>query len=68
MADPKQVIEDAIRIATEHLPKRRQRLTIADMYASIGSKIELSSLRKLSSFLLFEDAIRDSLRNLHYLR
>lgn len=67
MADPKQVIEDAIRIATEHLPKRRQRLTIADMYAAIGSKIELSSLRKLSSFRLFEDAIRDSLRKLHYL-
>ena len=68
IADPKQTIENAISIATEHLPKRRQRLTIADMYAAIGTKIELFSLRKLPSFRKFEDEIRDSLRKLHYLR
>lgn len=61
MADPKQAIVDAIRIATENLPKRRQRLCIGDLYSIIGDKVSIESLEKLDSYRRFEDEVRSTL-------
>ena len=67
MANPKDVIKEAIRIATENLPKRRTKVSIEDLYSSIGSQISIKKLETLSSFLKFEDEIRNTLQLLHYL-
>lgn len=58
IADPKSLIEQAIRIATEDKPKRRQRLSIADLYSIIGDKIPLSALERLPSYKKFQDEVR----------
>jgi len=68
MADPKAVIQGAIRIARMDFPKRRRRdLEINDIYLPIGQKLELERLRTLPSYVDFENAIRDSLRRLNFL-
>lgn len=67
IADPKQVIEEAIRIATEHLPKRRQRLSISDLYAIIGDKIDLGRLSLLNSYQRFQEEVRNTYRALNYM-
>ena len=68
IADPKTVIENAIKIAREELPKRRRReLTIGELYSPIGSKISIKSLSRLSSFQKFKTAITDTFKQLNYL-
>lgn len=67
IADPKQTIENAIRIANTHLPKRRHHLHISDLYDLIGDKISLPALSRLSSYRLFQDAVRSTYKRLHYL-
>lgn len=49
IADPKHIIEEAIRIATEHLPKRRQKLSISELYAIIGDTISIKELEDRKS-------------------
>ncbi len=53
ITNPKNVIENVIRMSKEDLPKRRRNkgLNIADLYQIIGQKIELTELDKLSSYL-----------------
>lgn len=49
--DPKQVIDDAIRIARLHLSKRRRhKLTIAELYLPMGQKVSLNKLERLGSY------------------
>ena len=67
IADPKTVIEEAIRIAQSDLPKRRQRLTISDLYAIIGDKIGLDRLSLLNSYLRFQEEVRNTYRTLNYM-
>ena len=67
IADPKAVIEEAIRIAQSDLPKRRQRLTISDLYAIIGDKIGLDRLSLLKSYLRFQEEVRNTYRTLNYM-
>lgn len=67
IANPKYVIEEAIRIATEHLPKRRQKLSISDLYAIIGDTISITKLEKLDSYRKFQDAVRITYRALNYI-
>lgn len=67
IANPKHVIEEAIRIATEHLPRRRQRLSISDLYAIIGDTISLTELKKLDSYRKFQDAVKATYRALNYM-
>lgn len=67
LADPKQTIEQAIRIATEHLPKRRQRLSISDLYAIIGDTIDITALTKLNSYQKFQEAVRSTYIALNYM-
>lgn len=67
IADPKFVIENAIRIATEHLPKRRQKLSISDLYAIIGDTIGIAKLERLDSYRRLQDAVRNTYRALNYM-
>jgi len=47
-ADPKGVIEEALRRAQIQLPRRRNKILISDIYQPIGQKLSLQSLRGLS--------------------
>ncbi len=67
IADPKAVIEEAIRIAQSDLPKRRQRLTISDLYAIIGDRIGLDRLSLLNSYQRFKKEVRNTYRTLNYM-
>lgn len=67
IANPKAVIEEAIRKATEMLPKRRRRISISDLYGYIGDAVSINSLSSLSSYRRFRDVIRQTLRALHYM-
>lgn len=67
-ADPKNAIENAIRIAQENRPKkRRDEITISELYSEIGNSIKLEKLRALPSFLDFEKNVRNAFIQLHYL-
>ncbi len=66
IADPKMVIENALRIAQEHLPKRRLQLTIGELYQPIGQKIKIEKLENLESFKKFKSAIESAFRELNY--
>ncbi len=67
--NPKERIEDAIRIARQGLPRRRrQDLAISELYSPIGQKISLDSLQILPSYRKFKDAVRNAFRELNYLQ
>jgi hypothetical protein len=67
IADPKSVIENALRIAQQNLPKRRFRLTISELYQPIGQKIDMQSLETLSSFRKFKLSVENAFRELNYI-
>ena len=57
--NPKQAIEDAIRIARQGLPKRRRsKLSISDLYSPLGQKMPIDALDRLSSYQKFCEAVR----------
>lgn len=69
IADPKSVIEEAIRVARQNLAKRRRdELTIDDIYQAIGRKIKLEKLATLPSYQKFQEAVRDAFRKLNLLQ
>lgn len=68
IADPKQVIQDAIRTAFSILPRKRRRIYIEDLYDILGDEIPLTSLDRLPSFQSFTQAARESLIRLHYIQ
>lgn len=65
--DPKDVIENAIRISTQSLPKRRNRPTLAELYGVIGNAVEHDSLMLLPSYRKFKEEVRETFRALGYL-
>jgi hypothetical protein len=66
--DPKQIIEEAIRIARQELTKRRRHdLQIGDLYQLIGQSISLMALQDLPSYKKFEEHVRCALRELKLL-
>lgn len=67
MANPKQCIEEAIAKALEDQPRRRHKLSIADLYEIMGDKISLDSLKRLPSFCKFVSAVQQTYRELHYI-
>jgi len=67
IANPKQAIKDAIRIALEHLPRRRRKLNIAELYLPIGQKINLQQLENIPSYFKFKQSVRNALRVLNLL-
>lgn len=65
VANPKEVIEEAIRIARQHLTKRRRsESSIAALYQPIGEKIAIEHLQKLPSFVNFQDNVRKAFQEL----
>lgn len=67
-ADPKQAIEDAIRIAQAGKTKRtRKELSIGDLYDELGQSISLERLRTIASFNAFESNVRNAFRQLGYI-
>lgn len=68
VADPKSLINRAIALAQEDMPKKRRNLRIGDLYEIIGDMIDLRSLERLSSYSAFKEAIRTSLRAIGYLK
>lgn len=65
--NPKALIENAIRVSMEYLPKRRRNLTIGELYQPLGQKIRLAELDKLDSYKKFKDEIRRTYRTLNYM-
>ena len=69
IADPKFIIEEAIRIAQQEKTKRRRReLNISDIYLAIGQKISIEKLSQLQSYRQFQDNIRHAYRELHLMK
>ena len=68
IADPKTLISEAIRIATDGLPKRRQRLTISDLYGVVGGSLSLEKLSRLPSYQKFVESVEETYRKLGYIR
>ncbi|OQP59258.1 hypothetical protein A3860_38040 [Niastella vici] len=67
IADPKKTIEDALVIAQAHLPRRRFRIEIGDLYQPIGQKIPIPKLENLDSFKKFKHSAIEALKKLNYL-
>jgi Domain of unknown function (DUF4276) len=69
IASPKEVIENAIRIARAELTqKRRVDLTISNLYLPIGQSIDLEILENLSSYQDFKNNVRKAFRKLNLLQ
>lgn len=68
IANPKEVISNAIRIAREGLTQRRRHdLTIGDLYLPIGQSIDLNKLEVLSSYQDFKNNVREAFISLNLL-
>ncbi len=68
VADPKYLINEAIRIAIADLGKRRRRaLFIKDLYLPIGQSIALDQLAALSSYRKFKKNVEQAFGDWHFL-
>lgn len=68
IANPKEVISNAIRIARENITQRRRHhLTIADLYLPLGQSMDLDKLKDLSSYQDFKNNIREAFKKLNLL-
>lgn len=68
IADPKSVIEEAIRISRRNVVKRRRRdLKIGDIYMAVGQKVAIDKLLLLPSYQHFQNEVRNAYRKLHLL-
>jgi len=66
--DPKERIEEAIRIGRAELPKKlRNSLKIADLYSFLGQSIQTEDLRTFNSYQDFENNVRKVLIDLNLL-
>lgn len=66
--NPKNIIEEIIRLSKEDLTKRRRNngLNISDLYQIMGQKVELSELEKLPSYLKFKNSLIIKLKELNF--
>jgi dimeric dUTPase (all-alpha-NTP-PPase superfamily) len=68
IANPKDILEEAIRIARKDFPqKRRKDLRLTELYLPIGQKLDLSKLEILDSYKKFKKSVRDAFKELNYL-
>lgn len=68
IANPKEAIEEAIRIAqSDKVKRKRHSIEISDLYALVGENISLEKLDALPSYQDFKDNIRKAFRELHLL-
>jgi hypothetical protein len=68
VADAKFVIKRALDIAQAHLPRRRRRIEIAELYQPIGQKVAIEKLSELRSYCRFRDEVRAAFKELNYLQ
>lgn len=67
-ADPKSVINEAIRISMLGKPKRRRdQILISDLYGILGQELSLDSLRTIPSFREFERQVTNAFRQMNLL-
>lgn len=66
ITDPKKLLEDAINVHHQSLPKKRRRraVTISELYEPISQQLDLSKLEVLDAFKLFKDNLIKALRNI----
>lgn len=66
--DPKQTIEEIIRLSKEGNTKRKRGkgVQIADLYQIIGQKVEMRELEKLSSYIKFKNSLIEKLKELNF--
>lgn len=68
IANPKEVIENAIRVARADLAKkRRKEFAIGDLYLAVGQSIDLLQLENLPSYQHFKENVRNAFRSLNLL-
>ena len=69
IADPKFLIEEAIRISRRDVVKRKRRdLRINDIYFSMGQKVSIEKLQVLPSYRHFQEEVRNAYRKLNLLQ
>ena len=67
-ADPKEAIENAIRIARGQLPRRRRyEFGISELYQIVGQTADLTKLERLSSYQNFKNGVVKAFEKLGYL-
>ncbi len=67
ISDPKNTIENAIRIAFSEQSPRRKRLSLGELYSPISQKVKLSNLKYLSSYNKFRQSSYIALKKLGYI-
>lgn len=68
IADPKETINEAIRLAFDHRSRRsRNQVSIGELYEPMGVTADLAKLSTLPSYQRFREAVRDAFRRLNYL-
>jgi hypothetical protein len=67
IADPKSVIENAVRLSQSNKPKKSRTLTISELYQPIGQKISMDALESLPSYRKFKSSVVQVFRQLNYL-
>jgi hypothetical protein len=65
--DPKRIIQEAINVIHQDLPRKRRSLTISDLYQPLGQKIPLEKLHYLLSYRKFWEAAKSALIQINYL-
>lgn len=64
-SNPKTVIQNAIRISMLDQPKkRRDQIELSDLYEILGNRLDLSALRRIPSFSVFENSVRMAFRTM----
>ena len=67
-SDPKQIIENAIRIARQNRPQRRRHdFSISEIYMPLGDEIGIDKLSRLPSYVKFMKSVREAFISLNYL-
>lgn len=68
-ADPKNVIENAIRRSMSEQPKKkRNQIGIADLYEILGNRLSLDRLRTIPSFVQFENSVVEVFKDMGLMR
>ena len=67
IADSKEMIKEAIRIARLDLTKKRRKdLDISEIYMPLGQKISIEKLNKLNAYLKFKQSVKSAFQILNY--
>ncbi len=67
IANPKLLIEEAVRLSQSDKPRKSRNIAIGDLYQPIGQKISLAALDALPSYRKFKASVETAFRHLNYL-